>query len=248
MPRNPTPMNPTAQPAVGPRLPKSRDSRSAVGYLRVSTDLQEESGLGLDAQRDQILAYAKSKGLTVTGFYSDTKSGTAGLDSRNGLSALIADLAPNQVVLVAKRDRLARDLMLSLWIEKEVAKVQCSVESCDGSGNGSTPTDILLKNMILAFGEFERSMIAERTRVAMRSLAKTRKLGRPRFGFRYTNEGQLVPDPGTHQHYLAIVAMHREGMNPNQIAKRLNELGIRSQTGKQFSRNVVVQIVLKAAD
>lgn len=222
--------------------------QTAVGYLRVSTDMQEDSGLGLDAQRDQIQTYATQKGIEVVRWYRDTTSGTTHVDQRQGLSQLVKDLESNQIVLVSKRDRLSRDLMLSLWIEKEISKVHCSLESCDGAGNGDSPTDKLLKNLILAFGEFERSMIAERTRAAMKSLAKTRKIGRPPFGFKYDSSGQLKKDPSTHPTLQLIRELHNEGINPSRIAKMLNEKGFKSQTGKSFSRNVVFQIVSRLAD
>lgn len=219
--------------------------RTAVGYLRVSTDMQEDSGLGLDAQRDQIQTYASQKGIEVVRWYRDTTSGTTHVEQREGLSELVKDLESNQIVLVAKRDRLSRDLMLSLWIEKEISRVSCSLESCDGAGNGDSPTDKLLKNLILAFGEFERSMIAERTRAAMKSLAKTRKIGRPPFGFKYDSSGQLKEDPANHPTLQLIRELHKEGVNPSRIAKTLNEKGLKSQTGKAFSRNVVFQILAR---
>lgn len=222
--------------------------KTAVGYLRVSTDMQEDSGLGLDAQRDQIQTYATKKGIEVVRWYQDTTSGTTRVDQREGLSELVKDLETDTIVLVAKRDRLSRDLMLSLWIEKEISKVSCSLESCAGEGNGDSPTDKLLKNLILAFGEFERSMIAERTRAAMKSLAKTRTLGRPPFGFTYDSSGQLVPDPETHATFLLILELHNEGMNPFRITKMLNEKGLKSQTGKTFSRNVICQIIKRHND
>jgi len=221
--------------------------KTAVGYLRVSTDMQDQSGLGLDAQKDQIQSYANQRGIEVVRWYRDTTSGKTTVEQRDGLSQLVKDLETNQIVLVAKRDRLSRDLMLSLWIEKEISKVSCSLESCAGEGNGDSPTDKLLKNLILAFGEFERSMIAERTRAAMKALAKTRKIGRPPFGFKFS-EGQLVRDPNTHPTRQLIFELHKEGINPSRIAKMLNERGLKSQTGKAFSRNVIFQIISRHND
>jgi len=226
---------------------KVAELKTAVGYLRVSTDMQEDSGLGLDAQKDQIESYAKKRGMQVTRWYRDTASGTSHLEKRDGLSQLVKDLKTNEIVLVAKRDRLSRDLMFSLFIEKELARVHCTLESCDGAGNGDTASDKLLKNLILAFGEFERSMIAERTRAAMKALAKTRKIGRPPFGFKFS-EGQLVRDPNTHPTRQLIFELHKEGINPSRIAKMLNEKGLKSQTGKTFSRNVIFQIISRHND
>ena len=219
--------------------------RTAVGYLRVSTDMQEESGLGLDSQKDQIKTYADSKGIEIVGWYSDTASGASHVDDRDGLSALVKNLEPNQSVLVAKRDRLSRDLMLSLWIEKEISRVHCTLESCDGAGNGDSPTDVLLKNLILAFGEFERNMISERTRAAMKELGKKRKLGRPSYGYKYDENGIPVEDPKTYPSLLRIKELHAEGHNPNKIARIMNSEGHRSSTGKDFSRSSMNLIICR---
>ena len=222
---------------------KTTPHRTAVGYLRVSTDMQEESGLGLDAQKDQIQTYADSKGIEITGWYQDTASGTTQVNQRDGLSSLVKDLESEQIVLVAKRDRLSRDLMLSLWIEKEISKVHCTLESCDGAGNGDSPTDVLLKNLILAFGEFERNMISERTRAAMKELGKKRKLGRPPFGYRYTEDGNLEEDPDTFPTLERIRVLQTEGLSATKITKKINAEGHRSQTGKEFRRTTMCLIL-----
>ena len=87
-----------------------------------------------------------------------------------------------------------------------------------------------------------RCLIAERTRAAMKELAKTRKIGRPPFGFKFSG-GQLVSDPNTHATFQLIIKLHKDGINPSRIAKILNEYGLKSQTGKAFSRNVIFQII-----
>ena len=230
------------------RTPMSQDTktttpRTAVGYLRVSTDMQEESGLGLDAQKTQIESYADSKGIKIVRWYRDTASGTTQVAQRQGLSSLVKDLESNQIVLVAKRDRLSRDLMLSLWIEKELSKVHCTLESCDGAGNGDSPTDVLLKNLILAFGEFERNMISERTRAALKELGKKRKLGRPPYGYQYAEDGTLEERSDEFPTLERIRVLQKEGLNANRIMTMINREGHRSKTGKDFSRNAVALIL-----
>ena len=230
------------------RIPMSQDTKTttpqtAVGYLRVSTDMQEESGLGMDAQKNQIESYASSRGIEIVRWYQDTASGTTQVAQRQGLSSLVKDLESNQIVLIAKRDRLSRDLMLSLWIEKELSKVHCTLESCDGAGNGDSPTDVLLKNLILAFGEFERNMISERTRAALKELGKKRKLGRPPYGYQYAEDGTLKERSDEFPTLERIRVLHQEGLNANRIMTMINAEGHRSKTGKDFSRNAIALIL-----
>lgn len=87
-------------------------------------------------------------------------------------------------------------------------------------------------------------LISERTRAALKELAKTRKIGRPPFGFTYDCLGQLVPDSETHATFKWILELHyNKRMNLSRITKTLNEYGLKSQTGKEFSRNTVRQII-----
>src|SRR6202035_2679908 len=86
--------------------------RPAYGYIRVSSDEQADSGLGLEAQRQCIRAYCELKGLQLTTLFEDPAvSGGKPLSSRPAGSRLLADARRNRaVVIVAKFDRLFRSV------------------------------------------------------------------------------------------------------------------------------------------
>src|SRR6185437_7785115 len=87
--------------------------QSAVGYLRVSTEEQGRSGLGLEAQKEAIASFAECEGFTVTSWFDEveTGKGTDALERRPKLaSALRAAKKERCPVLVAKLDRLSRDV------------------------------------------------------------------------------------------------------------------------------------------
>ena len=81
----------------------------AIGYLRVSTDRQGDSGAGLDAQRASITAYAAQHGIEIVRFEQDILSGAKGIEHRLGLASAIASIQKGYALLIAKRDRLGRD-------------------------------------------------------------------------------------------------------------------------------------------
>ena len=86
---------------------------SAVAYLRVSTQRQQRSGLGIEAQRAAIARFAEAEGLTIIGEYVEAESGKGAdaLDLRPQLpTALAAARKAKCSVLVAKLDRLSRDV------------------------------------------------------------------------------------------------------------------------------------------
>src|SRR5262245_62564427 len=94
-----------------------------VIYLRVSTDEQAESGLGLAAQLASCQAVAERLGAVIVGIYQDELTGATLLDRRPGLMDAIAAVGRGDVLLVAKRDRLARgDALLTAMIEAAVRR------------------------------------------------------------------------------------------------------------------------------
>ena len=85
----------------------------AIAYLRVSTQRQHRSGLGIEAQRSAIERFASSKSLTIAAEYveAETGKGFDALDRRPQLAAaLAAAKAAKCSVVVAKLDRLSRDV------------------------------------------------------------------------------------------------------------------------------------------
>ena len=82
----------------------------AVAYLRVSTQQQHRSGLGIEAQRAAIARFAETEGLTIVGEFveAETGKGADALDRRPQLAAaLAAAKSAKCAVLVSKLDRLS---------------------------------------------------------------------------------------------------------------------------------------------
>jgi len=91
---------------------------NAYGYARVSTKKQEAEGYSLEAQKEQIEEYCKNNSLQLKGFYSEAMSGTK--DDRPKLQeALELCKLSDGVLIVAKIDRLTRDLHFLTKLQKE---------------------------------------------------------------------------------------------------------------------------------
>ena len=87
----------------------------AIAYLRVSTQRQHRSGLGLDAQRDAVQRFAANESLEIIAEYveAETGKGSDALDRRPRLAAaLAAAKAAKCSVVVAKLDRLSRAVVI----------------------------------------------------------------------------------------------------------------------------------------
>lgn len=151
---------------------------TAVALLRVSTPDQR---LGLAAQRAAIEAFALAQGLTVVAWHEEAVSGGAPFDRRTGLQAALAAVAQHEAahLLVAKRDRFARDPLVALLTERELARSGCTVLCADGN-NETDPASELVRHILDGVARFERRMIGIRTKAALAAKrAAGATLGRP---------------------------------------------------------------------
>jgi DNA invertase Pin-like site-specific DNA recombinase len=97
---------------------------SAVAYLRVSTQRQQRSGLGIEAQRAAIARFAEAEGLTIIGEYVEAESGKGAdaLDLRPQLAAALATARKaNCSQRKEPRERLANDLLGGVTLQTSSA-------------------------------------------------------------------------------------------------------------------------------
>lgn len=139
---------------------------SVKGYIRVST--LEQAGkekVSLDQQKDSIISYAQSQGLTPPSkddFYLDTSSGGR-MDDRPELQRLLLDITKGKVkhIFVWKLDRLSRSacdtLLLFKKFESSGVRLRSVTEPIDNTGLGKA-----LMAIIAVFAEMERESIKER--------------------------------------------------------------------------------------
>lgn len=148
--------------------------KTAVAYTRVSTQKQGKSGLGLEAQRSLITAFAEREQISISGWFSEVESGKRVSDTlaeRPQLqAALEASKAAGAHILVAKLDRLSRDVhFISGLMVHKVPFIACEL---------GVDVDPFMLHLFAALAEKERAMISQRTKAAMAALkARGVKLG-----------------------------------------------------------------------
>lgn len=224
----------------------------AIAYLRVSTDTQTESGLGLDAQRAAIAAAAARQGVEVGATFADQGvSGAAPLADRPGLSAAIDALRRGDVLLVAKRDRLGRDLVEVALIERLVTRKRCRVLSAAGEGTDTVAVDpaaLLQRRIADVFAEYERGLIAQRTRAALRAKrARGERAGNVPFGYQLAADGVRLEPAPEEQRVLRLIAELRLADVPlRRIADTLNAAGCCTRRGTAWRHQYVAAAVVAA--
>jgi DNA invertase Pin-like site-specific DNA recombinase len=145
-----------------------------IAYYRVSTDKQGASGLGLEAQQEAVRHFL---GVDPHATYVEVESG--GCSTRPELAKAIEHCrAANATLVVAKLDRLTRDLKMLLNIMDAGTRVQCLDLPKDM--DTTTATGRLTVQIMGGMAEFQRRRISENTKDAL-AAAKARgtKLGSP---------------------------------------------------------------------
>ena len=111
----------------------------AIVYLRVSTDEQQESGLGLEAQLASCKGIAERNGWEISSIFEDAMSGGLPLEKRTLLLDALTALGRGDILLVGKRDRLSRgDMMTTAMIEAAVKRAGAG--SSPPPAKGQSPT------------------------------------------------------------------------------------------------------------
>ena len=223
----------------------------AVGYRRVSTQDQANSGLGLEAQTTAIETAVARLGLTLCQTFTDAGlSGGLALEQRPALLNAIDLLRTGDVLVVAKRDRLGRDVLNVAMIERLVERRGARVHSAAGEGSDDDgPTGRLMRQIIDCFAQYERELIRARTRAAM-AAAKVRgqRVGHLPFGQQLADDGRtLVPNQGEQQTLALVRRLRRLGYAQADIATELNRLGFRTRRGGLFQRSFVAQLLQRHA-
>lgn len=124
--------------------------KKVVGYMRVSTEGQVgEDKFGLAEQQDIIEDYCTRNNLNLLRIYEDEGIGGANLEKREGLQKLLQDAETDgfDEVIVAQLDRIARNLFLQLWIEKELLKNEVKIFSVSEPYGQDDPTVKMMRQM-----------------------------------------------------------------------------------------------------
>jgi site-specific DNA recombinase len=148
-----------------------------IGYCRVSTAEQAQSGLGLEAQRAKITAWAAERGLEVT-IYEDAGITGASMEKRPALEAALCAAKDGAVMVAYSLSRFARSTRDMLIIAERLKRQGADLVSLTESIDTTTATGRLVFTLLSALSQFERDLTSERTKAALGALkARGVKLG-----------------------------------------------------------------------
>ncbi|HMF12333.1 MAG TPA: recombinase family protein [Gemmataceae bacterium] len=195
----------------------------ALGYIRVSSEEQADSGLGLEAQRQRIAAYCAMKGLLLAEVFEDPGiSGGKPLATRPAGSQLLAVAKKSKaIVVVAKLDRLFRS----------VADAASVIAEFDKKG-------IPLVAIAEAF---------ERSAMSVKRLRGERISGHAPYGRDFGRGGRPVRNAREHKIIARVRRLRAEGLSYRGIATRLDAEGVRPKRGRQWVHTTVKSVLMRNA-
>lgn len=219
-----------------------KDENQYVAYLRVSTQKQGYSGLGLEAQREIIQNYLCDK--TPVAEYIEIESGRK--KERPKLKeALSSCRKDGAILIVAKLDRLARSVsFLSNLLESDVEIVFCDFPQANK----------MVLHIISAISQYEAELIAARTKASLQA-KKSRgfKLGNPehlmdRHEQAIQNSIRTCKDkadnnPNNKRAVAILRILVKESHSYNEMANILNQEGFVSSKGCSFTKSTVYKLI-----
>lgn len=221
-----------------------------VSYVRVSTQKQGNSGLGLEAQRSAIANYVHGKGEVVAEF-EEIESGKKGFEGRPQLLLAIEHCKKHKCSLViGKLDRLARDVRFFLEVIDTSRVKICFADLPDINPN--TAEGRMVLTSMATFAEFEARKISERTKAAL-AVVKSRgiKLGvKGSENITKTNKSRIEDALAFAEKLRPIMtglvnSVDAKGkpLSLRGIAKALNDSGCKTANGKAWTAVQVTTIL-----
>jgi DNA invertase Pin-like site-specific DNA recombinase len=207
--------------------------KPAIGYIRVSTQGQARSGLGLDAQRSAIDAFAKAQGFTIMAIYeeAETGKGNDALDRRPQLADAIKAAGKLKApIVVAKLDRLSRDVhFISGLMTHRVPFIVAEL---------GPNVDPFMLHIYAALAEKERRLISERTRAG---LAEAKRRG-VRLGGANETSAANARSAMERAEALRPVLSELASMSASAAAAELNRRGVETPAGGRWHSATVRRV------
>ncbi len=217
-----------------------------AAYIRVSTDGQcGEDKFGLEAQKQQIIDFCNEKDWLVTQWFTD--EGESGAKERPGFDEIIyggVENPPFQYVVVAKSDRVARDIQIYYYYKMMLRKKGIELVSVAEDFGSFGAFKDMLEAFTLCVAQMERENITKRTAGGRAIKAKSGGYsgGRTPLGYN-ASDGKLIVNEEEADAVRLIFKLNESKTSMNKIADCLNNVGYKSKSGGKFFASTVKQIL-----
>lgn len=211
-------------------------ANKVIAYVRVSTEEQSVSGLGLADQRSKIEEWTERRGWTDVEYVADEGFSAKNL-ARPAISKALDALTKGEasILVVSKLDRLSRSLLDFASLMDKAKREGWQIVVLDVDIDTTTPSGQLMANVMASFAEYERQLIGQRTSAALQQKkAQGARLGRPK-----SLDGAVA---------RRIVALREEGKSTPVIANQLNMEAVPTARGGVRWYPSTVSAVLRSVE
>ena len=223
----------------------------AIGYVRVSTGHQVDSGLSIEAQKVKLEAAAQLHDFNLVRIIEDAGASGKNLD-RPGMTQLLGliDTSHADVVIITKLDRITRSTAdLAGLIERlhtarradgargvDLISTSESLDTTSAAGR-------LVVNILGSVAAWEREAIVERTKDALQQKrAQGMAAGNVPWGYSKLEDGRLIPNDTERRVLKEIKALRTDGVGWTEVALEITDRGHRTRRGSRWTRQGVTQI------
>ena len=219
---------------------------NVIGYIRVSTDGQcGDDKFGLDVQEAKIKEYAEKNDMTIVKWFRD--EGESGAKERPGFDEIIygdVNNPPFEAVIVAKSDRVARDINVYYYYKMMLMKKDIKLISIAEDFGQFGVFANMLEAFTLCVAEMERDNINKRTSAGRKVKAGKGGYsgGRAPMGYK-VQDGELVINPDEAAVVRKIFELRDNGVTMMEIVSTLNKEGYQTRNGGEFVISTVQSIL-----
>lgn len=222
-----------------------------VMYRRVSTITQLD-GFGLDTQKDTIEKYCKDNKLEIVGDFSDEGiSGTS--DERDGLLECLTMIEEGKADKIIVRDigRLWRDIYQQAYVMGKLKEFKAdfiSVEEPNLNMHSleNDPNQYLVNTILQALANHQRMEIKRKLAKGRTTKAEkgTKACGNAPIGYKWNDKAEIVIDEERAEVVREIFKLYNNNLSLQKIADTLKDRGIKTERGKDFSKQSI-SVILK---
>lgn len=225
-----------------------------VAYIRVSSARQQEA-YGPDVQRKAIRQWANTHGHKVIAWQEDTISGASELHDRAGWreAAALVKSGKAQGVVVARLDRLARDVMVQEYLLRNLIEFGGTLLSTRENenemigGESKDPSRKLVRTILGAICEYDREMTVDRLAAGRQAKAARGGYAHGALPYGYRSQGgKLVPVPAEQRALAKMRSLQDQGVPINEIARVLTAERHPTKRGGVWCGATVARILKRA--
>lgn len=205
----------------------------AIGYMRVSTEEQGDSRAGLEAQEATIRDEVARRQWDLLDLRYDVASGGS-MRKRDQLGLTLRDLAAGNAdtLVVAKLDRLSRSMMDFATMMETANREGWALSVIDLGVDTTTANGRLMMHVLSALAEWERAMISDRTKAALKAVqARGTRVGR---------KSNINPET-----LRLISALRSSGLSWQKVADALAAEGVPTSQGGQWHAATVRRLAAR---